>query len=282
MAKKNDKMQASRFELKYFLTEDLAQRMRPFIQGYIEVDEYSACQPSQSYPTLSLYLDSDDLDTYWWTINGNKNRYKLRLRYYDERPDSPVFFEIKRRMNNVILKQRAGVRKDAVRLLLAGHMPDRDHLLRPEDLAQWAALQRFVELMLRLNAKPKLHVAYLREAYENPGNNAVRLTFDRAVESAPNHVGKLIEKSPEPHRVFDPNLVLELKFTDRFPNWFRELVETFNCMQAGAAKFAEGIYTRSENWIHRACPRKPPEVLVDDFLSGKGFPEPLKEAGKRK
>jgi hypothetical protein len=269
---KSDKMQASRFELKYLLTEDLAQRMRPFIQGYIETDEYSACQPDLSYPTLSLYLDSDDLDTYWWTINGNKNRYKLRLRYYDDRPNSPVFFEIKRRMNNVILKQRAGVRKDAVRLLLSGHLPDRDHLLNPDDPAQWYALQRFIELMMRIQAKPKLHVVYMREAYENPGNNAVRLTFDRSVESAPNPRGSLIGKSAQPHRVFDPNLVLELKFTDRFPSWFRTLVETFDCMQAGAAKFAEGIFTRGEDWIHRACPRKSPETLLDEFLASKGFP----------
>ena len=270
---KSDKMQASRFELKYFLTEDTARRMRPFVQGYIDIDEYSAIQPNLCYPTLSLYLDSDDLATYWWTINGNKNRFKLRLRYYDERPNSPVFFEIKRRMNNVILKQRAGVRKEAVRWLLAGHLPDREHLLNPDDPAQWVALQRFIELMLQLNAKPKLHVAYLREAYENANNNAVRLTFDRAVESAPNAQGLLIAKSEEPHRVFDPNLVLELKFTERFPNWFRDLVETFNCMQMGAAKFAEGIYTRGETWIHRACPRKPPERLIDDFLAGKGFPK---------
>jgi len=32
---KSDKMQASQFELKYFLTEDTARRMRPFVQGYI-------------------------------------------------------------------------------------------------------------------------------------------------------------------------------------------------------------------------------------------------------
>ena len=265
-------MQASRFELKYFLTEDLAQQMRPFVQGYIDLDEYSARQPSRSYPTLSLYLDSDNLDTYWWTINGDKNRYKLRLRYYDEKPNSPVYFEIKRRLNNVILKQRAGVRKDAVKILLAGQLPDRDHLLNPDDPKQWFALNHFIELMVRLEAKPKMHIAYLREAYENADNNAVRLTFDRAVESAPNPNGNLIAKSEQAHRVFDPNLVLELKFTERFPNWFCELVQTFHCVQTGAAKFAEGIYTRGESWVTRACPRKPPESLVDEFLSGTSFP----------
>ena len=246
--------------------------MRPFLRSYIDLDEYCQLYPSQSYPTLSLYLDSDGLDTYWWTINGNKNRFKLRLRYYDERPDSPVFFEIKRRMNNVILKQRAGVQKGAVKLLLAGHLPERDHLLRPELPEQWFALQNFNRLMMSLDAKPKMHIAYMREAYENADNNAVRLTFDRAVESAPNPDGGLIARSQAAHRVFDPFLVLELKFTDRFPNWFRALVEKFDCMQCGAAKFAEGIFTKGEDWAQNRR-KKSAEALVDEFLAGANFPK---------
>jgi hypothetical protein len=50
----HDKVQASRFELKYLVTEDLAQRMRPFVQSYIDIDEDSACLPDFSYPTLSF------------------------------------------------------------------------------------------------------------------------------------------------------------------------------------------------------------------------------------
>ena len=34
---------------------------------------------------------------------------------------------------------------------------------------------------------------------------------------------------------------LELKFTNRFPLWFGELVRTFNIMQRGAAKYCESI-----------------------------------------
>ena len=58
------KMQESRFELKYFLTEEIALRMRDYVQAHIDLDEYSALQPTLSYPTLSLYLDSDDLQPY--------------------------------------------------------------------------------------------------------------------------------------------------------------------------------------------------------------------------
>jgi len=87
-----DRMQQQRFELKYLITEDMALRVRDFVRCYLGMDEYSVGKPNYSYPVHSLYLDSDDLKLYWDTINGNKNRFKLRLRYYDSGPKSPVFF----------------------------------------------------------------------------------------------------------------------------------------------------------------------------------------------
>src|ERR1044071_2883102 len=175
----SDRLQKQRYELKYQVPEDKALRIRDFVQGYLDIDEYGALQPSLSYPTLSLYLDSDSLDTHWETVNGNRNRFKLRLRYYDDQPHTPVFLEIKRRENHVILKERGGGRKSAVRWLLAGQMPERQHLLNPNDQEAFVAIQRFCQLMLQLNARPKVHVAYLREAYENPRDNNVRVTLDR-------------------------------------------------------------------------------------------------------
>lgn len=36
-------------------------------------------------------------------------------------------------------------------------------------------------------------------------------------------------------------VILELKFTDRFPDWFRDLVEHFELFQCGAAKYCDGV-----------------------------------------
>ena len=107
----SDRLQNQRSELKYHVPEEKARRIRDYVQAYLEIDEYGAGQPDLSYPTLSLYLDSDALDTYWHTINGDRNRFKLRLRYYDDHPNTPVFFEIKRRVNHVILKNAVACAK---------------------------------------------------------------------------------------------------------------------------------------------------------------------------
>src|SRR6185312_6315455 len=132
-----DNLQHQRFELKYIVQENTALAVRDFVSSFLMLDKFGAKQPDFSYPIHSLYLDSDDYIFYWQTINGNKNRYKLRLRYYDENPEWPVFFEIKRRMNNVILKQRGGMKRAAVEAMLAGQLPDTEELVssNPEQMS---------------------------------------------------------------------------------------------------------------------------------------------------
>lgn len=232
-------MQQSRFELKYLLPPEMALRMREFVRSYIGLDEYSVGKPNFSYPVHSLYLDSDDLKTYWWTINGDKNRFKLRLRYYDINPTSPIFFEVKRRMNNCILKQRGGVRQEAVPWLLAGHFPTQEHLLS-KNPKQLVALQRFCHLQDYLHAKPKVHVAYLREAYVSD-DDSQRVTFDREIQAEENLTQQVTTTLVHPVNNLAGWVVLELKFTNRFPNWFRDLIETFGVMQCGAAKYLESV-----------------------------------------
>src|SRR5205807_2862767 len=235
-----DKMQQQRFELKYIIREDVARAARDFVSSYLEIDEYGATLPDFSYPVHSLYLDSDGLGLYHSTINGDKNRYKLRLRFYDNRAEAPVFFEIKRRMNNIISKQRGGVRRDAVDWLLAGHLPEPAHLVS-RDPRQLVFLQNFGRLMQDMRARPKAHIAYLREAWVSPKDKSVRVTMDREVKFEPEPVARLSVDMDEPMIVIGKEVILELKFTDRFPNWFRELVRVFGLMQCGAAKYVDGL-----------------------------------------
>lgn len=265
-------LQRQRSELKYLITEEKARCIRAFVRAYLPLDKYGVGKADCSYPTLSLYLDTDGLESYWDVVEGHRNRFKLRLRYYDERPDSPVFFEIKRRIGEIIIKDRAGVRKEIVPSLMAGRLPGQEDLLRPGDAGQLVALQNFCRIMALMRARPRMHVAYLREAYEAAGSNAARLTLDRQVESAPNPTPALVARSENPHRVFGQLVVLELKFTRRYPKWFQEMVELFDLTQTGAAKYAFGILERGEEWVNRD-PRMPQaQEIVDNFLNAERYP----------
>jgi hypothetical protein len=234
-----DRMQKQRFELKYLINEQTALLVRDFVRSYLDFDEYSVGKPNFSYPVHSLYLDSDDLRLYWETINGNKNRYKLRLRFYSTHPDAPVFFEIKRRLNNCIMKQRGGVRQDSVPLLLKGHLPQLDHLVS-KGPNQLVALQTFCQLAHTIHAKPKVHIYYMREAYVSD-DDQVRVTIDRKVYGEANLDFSIKTEMEHPALSFANHVILELKFTNRFPDWFRELVRVFGVMQCGAAKYCESV-----------------------------------------
>ncbi len=239
-------MQLSRLELKYHISEETALALRDFIAGYLEIDEFGAKKPNLSYPVHSLYLDSPGLKTFRDTINGNKNRYKLRLRYYDSRPGAPVFFEVKRRMNSAILKQRGAVRREAVPFVLAGQLPDPSELLSSDPRAL-GGIQRFLTLMTGIGARPTSHIFYQREAWISSHDNSVRVTMDRQVFFEPDPTMRLKTTMDNPVLVFGKTVILELKFTGRFPDWWRELVRVFSLAQGSAAKYADGIVLYGEH-----------------------------------
>jgi len=272
---RRDRMQQSRFELKYLINEATAERVRDFVRCYLSMDEFGVGKPNYSYPVHSLYLDSDNLEIYWRTINGDKNRFKLRLRYYSDHPDTPVFFEIKRRMKDVILKQRGGVRQTAVPLLLRGHFPAPEHMLS-RDASGLVAVQKFCQLMAQLHAKPKSHIFYRREAYVSD-DDQVRVTMDRDVFSEPNLDPSIKVKMAKPVHAFVGFVILELKFTNRFPNWFRELVRMANVMQCGAAKYVSGVNLIGHRRLHAHAEVLEEESLLSTYRPGDDFPTFVRE-----
>lgn len=240
-----DRLQTQRFELKYLVREETAREIRRFVSCHLKPDDFASRFPNNSYPVHSLYLDSPDLATYQAVQCGEKNRFKLRIRYYSD-SDSTVYFEIKRRTNDVISKMRAKVRRDSVQALLNGQPPQLRHLAAP-DGRQLIALQEFCRLTHRLRATPKSHVAYQREAWMSPVNNAVRVTFDRAVKCETEFSAGLTTALGEAVAPFDDQVVLELKFVDRMPNWCGEMIRALGLVRGGAPKYAQGVALLGEH-----------------------------------
>ena len=257
-----DRMQAQRFERKYFITERQAVEVREFVSGYLQPDEYSAGRPDGAYEVHSLYLDSDELATYWATVHCEKKRFKLRVRYYDDDPESPLFFEIKRRENECVLKQRGAVHRSAGELLLVGQLPGPEHLITQKPV-HLAALQRFCHLMQRLRAHPVVHVAYSREAWVSPQGNSVRVTIDRGVCGEPQHEAVFTTQVHRPVFPFGKQQVLELKFTDRFPGWFKDIVQHFDLLQTGAPKYCGSVADTGEQHVGRRSPNGAEQKLAE-------------------
>lgn len=266
-----DRLQVQRFELKYLVSEEIARSVCPFVRCHLKPDEFAATLPSNSYPVHSLYLDSPDLITYQAVQCGEKNRFKLRIRYYSA-GDATVYFEIKRRTNEVISKVRANVRREAVQPLLNGEPPQLRHLVT-SDGRQLAALQDFCHLMHKLQASPRSHVAYMREAWMSPVNNSMRVTFDRHVRCQPEFGSGLLTRLGESVAPFDDKVVLELKFVDRLPKWGGEMVRAFGLVRGGAPKYAHGVALLGEHRLsNRGVGLKVPTNGQTNPAPGAGVP----------
>ena len=127
-----DRLQKQRFEYKYHVEPEQAVALRGFLRHYMTLDDYGATQENFSYPVHTLYLDSSDLRLYQATVNGDRNRYKLRLRFYENGESAAVYPEIKRRYNSVITKKRAAITRESARRIMHGQLPAFSDLLNPE------------------------------------------------------------------------------------------------------------------------------------------------------
>src|SRR5688572_9376644 len=205
----NNGYQRSRYELKYLVDEPCARQVRDFVRSYLRRDRHAIPEMRYSYPIYSAYLDDPGLSLYHATTQAQKNRFKLRIRYYNHEPASPLFFEIKRRQNEVILKRRAVVRRSAMAELLSGRAPRWEDLHDPKDADSYDALREFSHLNSTIHAEPRIVIYFEREAWISPTDSSVRVTFDREAAMAP-FCPNLRPKQWTDAQV--PMVILELKF----------------------------------------------------------------------
>lgn len=228
-----------RYEMKYVVSKSKAAAIAKFIRPYLKLDRYCRSRPGFAYPIVSLYLDSDNLQLCMESLRGHLKRFKLRVRSYSDELDCPRFFEVKRRANTIIIKSRARVMHQDVADLLAGRYipPVRNYKTEVD------ALKQFQLYMKSISAKPKVLIRYMRQAYEGDAQNRLRVTFDRQLA---------YKVSSDPQVLFNGrgwhdssitlrNVILEIKFTGRYPAWLGRMVRYFGLSQQSMSKYAASM-----------------------------------------
>ena len=218
---------ASRFECKYSISPLLVPAIREFVEPFARPDRFAAARSDRRYPICSLYLDSDDLLLYQQTVGGEKNRFKLRVRSYADDETAPLYFEVKRKVNNIVQKRRARVERAVARALLDGRLvEDAD----PE-------LQYFASHMGLVLARPMIRVRYMREAYESIAGDPVRITLDTELSHVATFDADVgLDRGRWVATPMD-GVILEIKFTEIFPSWVRDMVRVFGLKQQPVPKY---------------------------------------------
>jgi SPX domain protein involved in polyphosphate accumulation len=251
-----------RCEHKYLVPEETAVALRSFVKAYLGPDQYMPTNEAEGYHVHSLYLDSPMYGLYQETKDGVKNRYKLRIRFYDDAPDAPAFLEIKTRTTDSIRKLRATVSKQSAEKLLRGaHLSPRDLIGASEKST--IALEEFCNRTAFLLARGSAFVSYRREAYVAQETEGIRITFDRHITGLPFDPVQGLKLPTDGASVFPDKVVVELKYAGQLPVWIRSLVRDFGLHRISFPKYVHAV---------DALRFKPP-MASDKQLSSENLPD---------
>lgn len=239
----------ARYELKYLVPTDLVGDVRFFLQPFCEPDSEARGDPPE-YRITTLQLDTLDRSLHSAKEREFLNRFKLRVRSYGEIGSAPVFLEIKRKIEDRVVKSRCrlgagafggGAGFDLAEVDLSGVSGrDRD--------TYW----EFVRLVGQMDARPSLIVRYVRESWVGHRSRSERITFDRALEYAVTDrwsLGGPLEwrrmDSAFAFNVSFAPVILEMKCSGSLPDWMQRLVRFFGLGQRGICKYSTAMRLES-------------------------------------
>lgn len=247
------KLHFQRFEFKYFLTFEEFRDIRRRLAPYVSLDGFAKDSRSGFYEVISLYYDSPKFYYYHEKQDGVRNRKKIRLRRYevDGRSTGPSFFEIKRKFDAVILKDRFLLDRDTeARFAATRRLP-------PQEAGRDANVARIIgeydAERVRRSLEPKVLVRYRREPYLGCYNQNFRVTFDyhiTACESDHLYAGGVARD------VLQDGVIMELKFNGRLPRYIREVIESYSLERIAYSKYcraAEACYLIPNSNNSRHC-----------------------------
>jgi len=230
------KLRFQRHELKYYIPERLYPRIISLIEPYMELDPFSQKQETKSYLVRSLYLDTLDRRFYNEKLAGLHTRKKLRIRGYNDN-NSEVFLEIKRRYNNIIVKQRAQIEFENLPYILDGYgwyKAEGKNRMEAETINNFTYLKRILGL------EPLVLITYDREAYMGAFDSRARLTFDRNLRCLPGKNTALFYPGADWLTVTN-RCILELKFDGELPFFFRQLIRRLSLRAEAISKYCNSI-----------------------------------------
>lgn len=251
----------NRFELKYLITIQQAERFKAALRAYLIPDEHGS---NGNYALTSLYYDSPDLRCYWEKEYGLRFRRKLRIRHYETSEpmteETPVFLEIKQRVDRVTQKRRVVLEYgDALRLC-------NDRKLIENTDEDRKTLEEMYVFLWQYNLRPVSIVRYDRQAFIGTKYDiGLRVTFDTNLTFQSHRLH--IHEEPSALPMLPPNqVVMEIKVNERIPTWLTRLIANHNLKMVRVSKYCRSIETAQETPALR-WRNLPPESSEDILVS---------------
>jgi len=236
-----------RFELKYWVPEELAPRVVEYAAPYLMLDPHGVKGADRQQWNTSLYLETRGLDLFRAHVDSYADRYKLRVRAYGDPPSGLAFFEMKRKLDNRCVKTRAAVQLKDVKPLIEGSYTSLPAILSPLDRLH---LESFLYAVTVTQAAPFVLVRAYRESYCSRDRlEDVRMTLDRRIGYQPISTADL-RGAPDAwapingeaqHGRRGPQVLIELKFTGVAPYWMKKLIDHLELERVAYSKYVSSV-----------------------------------------
>jgi len=266
----------ARFELKYVIEEARAVAIAEFVSSFLTASPHNGNGPIRGHPVVSLYMDSPDFFFFRQSFTGHRNRMKLRIRIYDNEWKRPAFLEIKRRVAEVICKERAMISREGVRQILSAGWPRQPYFADCNQLVQGKRHQDVSEdfwyFANTVKACGAVYVSYYREIWEATNDDELRVTFDRYVHGSRYDGSGRLQVPKRGWRPYLPpyldhfpkdGVILELKFDNRAPLWMFDLVKLFNLRQTPVCKYSACIYAQQLQYKRAVLPEQEFDLVYE-------------------
>ncbi len=214
-----------RHELKYLISEREAGIIKRRLSECAEIDSHAV---NGSYLIRSLYFDDIWESAYNDKQAGTLSRRKYRIRIYNYSDDF-ISLECKEKQGSYILKSSARITREELERILKG---DYAFLTgREEDV-----LKSFYSASVSEGLRPSVIVDYDRTPYVyDPGT--VRITFDEHVRSGFMSFD-LFDSTIPVYEIFETGrLIMEVKFTEYYPDVIKDMIEPVSSVQTAASKY---------------------------------------------
>ena len=220
-------MSAMRYELKYEVNEAVLPLLRARLQAVMRPDRHSG---PDGYLVRSLYFDDLDSSAYRDKLNGNPERSKLRLRYYNG-DESYIVLENKEKLVQMTRKTAQEVSRETALAMVNG---DRKRCLE----ARGAVMDQFLARGGTRSLKPRVLVDYRRTAFVHSVSN-VRITLDEKVSTGLYRTD-LFDREAARLPVLDPGrAVVEVQFAHFLPDHLNAALRDIPMVRLAVSKYVK-------------------------------------------
>ena len=229
-----------RYEKKYVLNK--AQE-KALVKGFLDAGFiYDLYSPNGSlYPVYTIYYDTTNFEVIRQTQTRLSYKEKLRVRFYEYplKDDTPVFIELKKKLNGQGNKRRLLVNREKATNFLNKKIP-----LEFDDYTQNQIYKEVKFYLDRYEVVPFTFIRYKRLALLDP-KTGIRVTFDDHIEYA--HL-KTLDKETEFFTLPQSKnlIVMEIKSLFNYPLWLSKLLTENKVFTKSFSKYTNTYETLHE------------------------------------